>query len=489
MHLGGCAAPGIVDSAITRAGPVHAGDRRLRRSGRVGGTDRRSAQRGSVRRRLRDQRRAARPGRRRPAVRVLAGDPGSVAVSLLPITLAAGPYDRTRALADGRVTIAGADLRYITLDPEEIFFRMVTHGEFDVSEMSMATYHVLRKAEQAGAPAPFAAIPVFPSRMFRHTSVYVNTAHPAGGASAASALAGRHRRGGRVAAHRQRLDPRHPGRALRRAGRVGPYRTGGLDAPGRHEKFALTLPDSIDIAPVPAGQTLFGPARLGRDRRDLLAAGAAVVRHGGACGGCSPTRRPKRSATSRETGIFPIMHVLVIRRDVYEANRWLPRELFKAFTAAKRIAYDELTRTAALAVSLPFAREEYESTVDRDGRRTTGPTASSRTGPFWRRSPATPPPSTLSRTPRPLRTCSPRNSARTSSSDRRPRPPVTRRTRQAGRRCVSARRGARSPEVLPHDAGRLVRVPAADCRDELLMLLGSERRPSPGPLPWPPGGT
>jgi hypothetical protein len=92
-------------------------------------------------------------------------------VSPLPITLAAGPYDRTRALADGRVTVAGADLRYITLDPEEIFFRMVTHGEFDVSEMSMATYHVLKdQAEQRGAAAPFAAIPVFPSRMFRHTS-------------------------------------------------------------------------------------------------------------------------------------------------------------------------------------------------------------------------------------------------------------------------------------------------------------------------------
>jgi 4,5-dihydroxyphthalate decarboxylase len=91
-------------------------------------------------------------------------------MSLLPLALACGPYDRTRALADGRVTVAGVDLRYLTLDPEEIFFRMIGHGEFDLSEMSMATYHALRdKAAAAGEPAPFVAIPVFPSRMgLRH---------------------------------------------------------------------------------------------------------------------------------------------------------------------------------------------------------------------------------------------------------------------------------------------------------------------------------
>jgi 4,5-dihydroxyphthalate decarboxylase len=73
-------------------------------------------------------------------------------MSPLPITLACGPYDRTRALADGRVQVAGCDLRYITLDPEEIFFRMVAHAEFDVSELSMATYHVLRdQAERTGS--------------------------------------------------------------------------------------------------------------------------------------------------------------------------------------------------------------------------------------------------------------------------------------------------------------------------------------------------
>lgn len=315
-------------------------------------------------------------------------------MSLLPITLACGPYDRTRALADGRVTVAGADLRYITLDPEETFFRMVAHGEFDVSEMAMATYHVVRdQAAAAGAPAPFVAVPVFPSRMFRHTSVYVNTDRiPAGDAGAARALAG-----AAVGVAEWQLTANVWIRGILADYYGVPvesprYRTGGLNAPGRHEKVALSLPEAIDIAPIAAGQTL----------SDLLAAGeidAIYSPRAPECHGKGNVRRlfaDTRAEEERyfaETGIFPIMHVLVIRRAVYEANRWLPRELFKAFTAAKRIAYDDLARTAALSVSLP---SPGRSTRPRPPRwvRTTGPTASSRTARSCPRSPATRPPST-----------------------------------------------------------------------------------------------
>jgi 4,5-dihydroxyphthalate decarboxylase len=283
-------------------------------------------------------------------------------VSPLPITLAAGPYDRTRALADGRVAVAGADLRYITLDPEEIFFRMVSGAEFDASELSMATYHVIRdKAAQAGASVPFVAIPVFPSRAFRHSSVYVNADRiPPGDAGAARALAG-----ATVGVAEWQLTANVWIRGILADYYGVPvesvrYRTGGLNAPGRQEKVALSLPPSIDISPVPAGQTL----------SDLLSAGeidAIYSPRAPRSYGTGSVRRlfaDTRAEEERyfaESGIFPIMHVVVIRRDVYEANRWLPRELLKAFTAAKQVAYDELGRTAALSVSLPFAREEYEA--------------------------------------------------------------------------------------------------------------------------------
>lgn len=288
-------------------------------------------------------------------------------MSPLPIILACGSYDRTRALADGRVTVAGADLRYLSLEPEEIFFRMVTHGEFEVSEMSLATYLVTRdKAAAAGVPAPFAAIPVFPSRMFRHTGVYVNRDRlPAAGGDPAAAA--RALNGATVGVAEWQLTANVWIRGILAEHYGVPvtsvrYRTGGLNTPGRHEKVPLSLPPSIDIAPIPPDATLSG----------LLAAGdidAVYSPRAPECFGTGSVQRLFADTRAEEesyyaaTGIFPIMHVIVIRRAVYEANRWVARELLKAFTVAKQAGYDELARTAALSVSLPFVREEHERAV------------------------------------------------------------------------------------------------------------------------------
>ncbi len=278
----------------------------------------------------------------------------------LPVTLACGPYDRTRALADGRVTVAGADLRYVPLDPEEIFFRMLNHGEFDVSEMSLATYVITRQAGR-----PFVAIPVFPSRMFRHTSVYVNSDRMPGGTdamAAAQALAG-----ATVGVAEYQLTANVWIRGILAEHYGVPvssvrYRTGGLNAPGRHEKFAITLPPEIDIAPIPAGRTLSGMLAAGE--LDAVYSPRAPESFGtGSVRRLFGDTRAEEERYFAATGIFPIMHVIVLHRRVYEDNRWLARELLKSFTAAKQLAYEELARTAALRVSLPFAREEYERTV------------------------------------------------------------------------------------------------------------------------------
>ena len=276
----------------------------------------------------------------------------------LPISLACGPYDRTRALADGRVEIDGVELRYIHLEPEEIFFRMLNYGEFDAAEMSLSTYLLTHLAD-----GPFTAIPVFPSRMFRHTSVYVNGT---AGIDKAQDLAGK-----TVGVAEYQLTANvwirgiladHYGLPVESV----KYRTGGLNTPGRHEKFSVNLPPQIDIAPVAEGQTLSG----------LLAAGEIDAiyspRAPESFGGPSVRRlfddsRAEEERYYSETGIFPIMHVLVIHRRVYESNRWIARELLKAFTAAKDIAFAELRRTVALSISLPWVREEFESTVDRMG--------------------------------------------------------------------------------------------------------------------------
>jgi 4,5-dihydroxyphthalate decarboxylase len=276
----------------------------------------------------------------------------------LPISLACGPYDRTRALADGRVEIDGVELRYIHLEPEEIFFRMLNYGEFDAAEMSLSTYLLTHLAD-----GPFIAIPVFPSRMFRHTSVYVNGT---AGIGKPQDLAGK-----TVGVAEYQLTANvwirgiladHYGLPVESV----KYRTGGLNTPGRHEKFSVSLPPQIDIAPAAEGQTLSG----------LLAAGEIDAiyspRAPESFGGPSVRRlfddsRAEEERYYSETGIFPIMHVLVIHRRVYESNRWIARELLKAFTAAKDIAFAELRRTVALSISLPWVREEFESTVDRMG--------------------------------------------------------------------------------------------------------------------------
>jgi 4,5-dihydroxyphthalate decarboxylase len=224
--------------------------------------------------------------------------------------------------------------------------------------MSLSTYLLTHLAD-----GPFIAIPVFPSRMFRHTSVYVNGT---AGIGKAQDLAGK-----TVGVAEYQLTANvwirgiladHYGLPVESV----KYRTGGLNTPGRHEKFSVNLPPEIDIAPVAEGQTLSG----------LLAAGEIDAiyspRAPESFGGPSVRRlfddsRAEEERYYLETGIFPIMHVLVIHRRVYESNRWIAREMVKAFTAAKDIAFAELRRTVALSISLPWVREEFESTVERMG--------------------------------------------------------------------------------------------------------------------------
>jgi 4,5-dihydroxyphthalate decarboxylase len=276
-------------------------------------------------------------------------------MTLLPVTLACGSYDRTRALADGRVRMEGVDLRYLELDPEEIFFRMLSYGEFDVAELSLSSYVLTHLAG-----GPFVAVPVFPSRMFRHTSVYVSEAS---GITSPAQLAGR-----LVGIAEYQLTANVWIRGILEeyyglAFRSVRYRTGGLNEQGRREKIPLKLPPDIDIEPIPDDRTLSSMLAAGEidaiyspRAPDSFAPGNGVRRLFG-------DSRERERQYFRDSGVFPIMHVLVMRRPVYEANPWLARSLVKAFGKAKDLAYRELARTAALAVTLPWVREEYEESI------------------------------------------------------------------------------------------------------------------------------
>jgi 4,5-dihydroxyphthalate decarboxylase len=281
-------------------------------------------------------------------------------VTKLPLTLACGPYDRTRALADGRIDVQGVELRYVCLEPEEIFFRMLRFGEFDASEMSLSTYLLTHQEN-----GPFVAIPVFPSRAFRHSGIYV---------SHASGLAGQppeQLRGATVGVAEYQLTANVWIRGIL-ADQYGipvssvRYRTGGLNAPGRREKILLRLPPELDLAPIADAHSL----------SDLLAKGELDAIYsprapdGFADGHADRLFTDSRAEEQRyfeATGIFPIMHVIVIHRRVYDRNPWVAQELVKAFERAKTVAYQELQRTVALSLSLPWVREEYETTIEHMG--------------------------------------------------------------------------------------------------------------------------
>ena len=270
---------------------------------------------------------------------------------LVPITLACGDYDRTEALRTGEVRAEGVELTYLAMSPEETFYRMLRHREFEAAELSLSSY-VLDFARGGD----FVAIPVFPSRMFRHNGIYVGASS---GIEAPGDLVGRlvgvpEYQMTAAVWIRGVLAERHgvPVAAVR-------YRTGGLQEPGRVEK--LTLPDhlGVEVEPIEPGRTLTGMLLAGE--LDALYSARRPLPFAQGNPGIRRLFADPRAAEERyfaETGIFPIMHTVVLRRDVYEARPWLARSLFKAFEQARALAMGRLAETNALRYSLPWLYDD-----------------------------------------------------------------------------------------------------------------------------------
>ncbi len=270
------------------------------------------------------------------------------------ISLACWDYDRTRAIAEGRIRPEGLTVDYLALPPEETFFRMARFREFDVSELSLSSYVVSRRSNDP----PFVALPVFPSRSFRHSGIYVRRD---GGIERPEDL-----RGKRVGVAEYQLTANvwirgilaeHHGLPVRDV----TYVTGGLEDPTRIEKLTLDLPESIRVERAPPGTTL--AELLARGDLDAIYSPRAPAGAGRLFEDFPVVER----AYYERTGIFPIMHVLAVRRELYEANRWMARSLVKAFTAARDEAIHALSEVAALKVSLPWAPAHAE-----DARRLMG---------------------------------------------------------------------------------------------------------------------
>ena len=273
----------------------------------------------------------------------------------LRMSLACWNYDRTRALMDGSVQPDGIELNYLNLPVEETFFRMLRHQEFDAAEMSLSSYTVSMFRE----PRPFVAIPIFPSRCFRHSSIYINARS---GIREPRDLVGK-----RVGVPEYQMTAPVWIRGILAEYYGVPvnsvtYRTGGEEEPGRTEKLKLDLPPDIRVQPIGAMQTLSAMLASGEIDALYTARMPSTFANGGGVRRLFEDFPQVEAQYFRDTGIFPIMHTVVIRRDVYEQHHWVAQSLYKAFVAAQRQNYDDLYVTAALKASLPWLTAHVEET-------------------------------------------------------------------------------------------------------------------------------
>ena len=267
----------------------------------------------------------------------------------LKLTLACGSYDRTSALMDGTIQPEGIDLNYIPLGPGEIFWRMLNNGEFDASEMSLSTYTILRSQ----GDTRFIALPVFPSRVFRHGCIYV---HADAGIAKPEDLKGK------------------------RFG-VGDYQmTAAVWVRGLLQHEYGVLPEDLHwvvAAPVCTGIELPRKIRIShidpkQSLEEMLQKGeidalSTVVLPKGLFAGkplvkrLFPNYREVEADYYRRTGIFPIMHTLVLKSEIFRREPWAATTLYEIFVKAKELNYKRLYDSNALTVSLPWLVDEIEN--------------------------------------------------------------------------------------------------------------------------------
>jgi 4,5-dihydroxyphthalate decarboxylase len=274
----------------------------------------------------------------------------------LRLNLACWNYDRTRALADGSVQPDGIDLNYLDLPVEETFFRMLRYREFEVAELSLSSYTVSLFAEQQ----PFIAIPVFPSRFFRHSCIYVN--------ADANIRTPQDLIGKRIGTPEYQMTAPVWIRGILSEHYGVPvdgvtYYTGGEEEPGRPEKIPLDLPPHIKVQPIGERQTLSAMLASGEiDALHTARMPSTFSLGRGAVQRLFPNYKEVEQEYYRKTRIFPIMHTVAIRRDVYEQNRWVAQSLYKSFVEAQRRTYQDLYMTAALKAMLPWLTSHVEET-------------------------------------------------------------------------------------------------------------------------------
>lgn len=271
----------------------------------------------------------------------------------LRISLACGAYDRTQALFDGRAPIEGCEVSAVPIEPEEAFHRAFRYQEFDVTEISMSS-HMMTTARGDNA---YVAVPAFISRVFRQSGIYVRTDR---GIKTPQDL-----RGKVIGVPEYQITANVWIRGiLEDEYGVKPsdikWRRGGVEEPGRGERAPIDLGREIDLQQIPDDKTLSGMLEAGEiDGYIGARAPSCFLRGAPNVGRLFGDYIEAEKDYYRRTGIFPIMHMVGIRKSLVEEHPWLPVSVYKAFLKAKALAVKELNEICHLAVTLPWMVHHY----------------------------------------------------------------------------------------------------------------------------------
>lgn len=265
------------------------------------------------------------------------------------LTVAMSDYEHTRDLVEERVRAEGMALSFLSLPVEEIFFRFINYREWDVSELSFAKYVALR----AVGDESVVALPVFPSRVCRHSSIYVTPTGPRTPDELAGARIGVPEWCQTAAVYSRSLLMHEWGVALSDV----EWFQAGVNQAGRTEKVELSLPDGVRLTPV-KDRTLDEMLHAGdldavfsaHPPRSFEEGDPGIVR-------LFPDHQPVEEAYVRRTGIFPIMHVVVLRARLLEEHPWVAMNLLSAFEEAKRRSEARLADMTASRLPIPWIPE------------------------------------------------------------------------------------------------------------------------------------
>jgi 4,5-dihydroxyphthalate decarboxylase len=279
-----------------------------------------------------------------------------------PLSVATWRYDRTQAIYDGRIRMKTRSIELVDLPLEEIFARAFATGEFDVTELSFSNYLRLTVADKC----PYVGIPVFPSRSFRHGAFYVR--------KASKIASPEDLRGRRIGVREFSMTAALAARgALRDQYGVGSeemhWVMGDVD---EKEREAIELPRlyrEIDITVAPDGKLLSD--MLLADELDAVLAYKPIepfTRGDDRVARLFEDPAAAEETYFKKTGIFPIMHLMAVRKDIAEADPDLARDVFEAFAKAQSYAMEDLHLEQALKVALPWLGREVRRTMDVMGR-------------------------------------------------------------------------------------------------------------------------